>query len=179
MWLAREVYDWAADFKFRSLPESEIMSDRPGQGCLGTDFWPPPAFKGSYQAVTLFSRYPRSANVGAGGKGITTTQMLCPGPDGPAPTLRFELMREGIQEAEARIFLEQRLKETPCRLSAELAARAQAVLDERAKRARLQMSDVDGGGLFRSALTVPYSGWQGRTLRLYEAAAEAAKSGGL
>lgn len=165
VWLQREVYDHASLSTFRAMPESMPMSDRPGQGCLGADFWPPPVPAGARRMSTLFSRFPRTANVGAGGKGITATQLLYPGPDGAVPTLRFEVMREGIQETEARIALERLLLEKPCRLPEELARKAQELLDDRARRARVWMN----GDL------LPYSGWEGRSQGLFEMAAAAAQ----
>ena len=79
-------------------------------------------------------------------------------------------MRENIQETEARIFLEKLLTAKPCPLPDDLAEKAQAVLDERARWSRL------ADGLFDVAWAWPSSGWEDRTARLYQAAAEAAKT---
>jgi hypothetical protein len=82
------------------------------------------------------------------------------------------MMRENIQECEARIFLEKLLTDKPPRLPAELAAKIQDLLDERARWHRVQG--------FRQSLesyhSWPYSGWEARTAKLYEAAAQAAKA---
>ncbi|HUU22566.1 MAG TPA: glycoside hydrolase domain-containing protein, partial [Phycisphaerae bacterium] len=168
LWLERKIYDSHCLTLVRRIPESMLMSGRSGQGQIGADFWPPSGK--TNRLGTLFSRYPRTANVGAGGTGLTTTRLLFPGRNGALPTLRFETMREGIQETEARIFLERLLAAQPCPLPGELAARAQAVLDERARWSRL------ADGLFDVEWAWPYSGWQQRTDRLYQAAAEAAKA---
>jgi hypothetical protein len=178
VWVDRSVYDAASPAKFRWLPEAMLMSDRPGQGAIGADFWPPPPAKGTFALATIFSRYPRSANVGGGGKGITTTQLLYPGPAGAVPTVRFEMMREGIQEAEARVFLERLLLEDPRRLREDLAAKAQELLDLRARWARRHLTFWCDEGVVLSPLVVPYSGWQQRTMRLYELAAEAVAASG-
>ena len=80
------------------------------------------------------------------------------------------MMRENIQECEARIFLEKLLTEKPPRLPAGLAARAQDVLDERTRWHRLQ------GIAAESVISWPYSGWEDRALKLFQTAAEAAKA---
>jgi hypothetical protein len=80
------------------------------------------------------------------------------------------MLRENIQECEARIFLEKLLLESPLRLPTDLAAKAQAVLDERTRWHRVLMLNPAP----ESAISWPYSGWEARTVQLYEAAAEAA-----
>ncbi len=80
------------------------------------------------------------------------------------------MLRENIQECEARIFLEKLLLESPPRLPAELAVKTQAVLDERTRWHRVLMLDPAP----ETSVSGPYSGWEARTVKLYEAAAEAA-----
>ena len=80
------------------------------------------------------------------------------------------MMRENLQECEARIFLERLLSAQPCPLPAELAGTCQAVLDERARWHRMR------GLAAETVISWPCSGWQARTQKLYEAAAEAAKA---
>jgi len=159
-WLDRGVYDPASLVSFRRMSEGILMSNRPGQGQIGADFWPPPPRKGRRTFSTLYSRFPRSRNVGAGNKGCTTNQLLYPDGGRAAPTVRFEMIRENIQECEARIFLEKLLTAKPCPLPEPLARKAQAVLDERARWHRM-------------AGVAPECA---RTRRLYEVAAEAAKA---
>lgn len=170
-WLDRGVYDTASLTAYRGMSENILLSDRPGQGQIGADFWPPPPEKkGARRLETLYSRFPRTRNVGAGNKGLTANQLLYPGPRGAVPTVRFEMIRENIQECEARIFLEKLLLAKPLRLPAELAKRIQGVLDERTRWQRLQR------GYFNPGLCWPYSGWQQRTIKLYECAAQAARA---
>ena len=61
---------------------------------------------------------------------------LAPGPAGPLSTVSFEMGREGIQECEARIYIEQALTDDArkAELGEALATRAQAILDERTRR---------------------------------------------
>jgi len=174
-WLDRTTYDRASYARFRCLSEQTMMANRPGLGQIGADFWaPPPRKPGGYRLRTLYSRFPHSANVGSGNRGCTTNQLLYPGPDGAAPTIRFEMVRENIQECEARIFLEKLLiLKQMCPLSQELAAKAQAVLDERTRWHRV---NYNFHGYPAAALSWPYSGWQARAAKLYEVAAEVAKA---
>jgi len=167
VWLNRAIYDAHPLSDFRAMSEDILLSNRPGQGQIGADFWP---FRdaGGRQVASLYNRFPHSANRGAGNKGCTTNQLLYPDADGAVPTIRFELIRENIQECEARIFLEKLLLEKPCRLPPDLADKCQAVLDERTRWQRMQ------GVAAEAKLSWAYSGWEERSARLYEAAAQAA-----
>jgi len=171
-WLDRGTYDPAGFTRFRTMCEQILLANRRGLGQIGADFWPAPSEKGKYRRGTLYSRFPRSANVGGGNKGCTTNQLFYPGPDGPVPTIRYQLIRENIQECEARIFLERLLTAEPCPLPKDLAARCQAVLDERTRWHRIgySLSTRDVNAFW------PYSGWAERASRLYGAAAEAAEA---
>jgi predicted transcriptional regulator len=82
------------------------------------------------------------------------------------------MMRENIQECEARIFLEKLLTEVPPRLSPDLARRIQDVLDERTRWHRVQLLERAP----ETFIAWPYTNWQARTAALYAAAAEAAKA---
>jgi len=167
-WLDRGIYDPAALVRFRGMSENILLSDRPGQGQIGADFWPPKPAKGRRPLGSLYNRYPRSRNAGGGNKACTTNQLLYPGADGAVPTLRFENVRENIQECEARIFLEKLL--VAKRLPAGLAKKCQDMLDERTRWERLQ------GVGSQAHISWPYSGWERRTAKLYQTAAEAAKA---
>ena len=61
------------------------------------------------------------------------TAILSPGKNGAISTVRVEMLRENVQEIEARIFIEKILADPAkkARLGDELAKRAQEVLDER------------------------------------------------
>ena len=194
-WLNRGVYDRDAVVAYRGLSENILLSNRRGQGQIGADFWPAPAAKpGTRRRGTLYSRYPHSQNVGAGNKGVTANQLLYPGPAGAVPTVRFEILREGIQECEARIFLEKLLLEKPHRPRLAGVIVAQEVLDQRAllkKRAeaiatlpkfvqpvldeRVRWQRMQSVA-FQSHLSWPHSGWEARAIKLYATAAAAAKA---
>ena len=174
-WLDRTTYDSASLARFRSVCEQQLMADRPGLGQIGADFWPaPPDKPGGYRLGTLYSRYPHSSNVGSGNRGCTTNQLLYPDAGGAARSVRFEAVRENIQECEARIYLEKLLiLEQMCPLSAELKAKAQGILDQRTRWHRI---NYNFHGWPDAGISWPYSGWEGRTAQLYEVCAEVAKA---
>ena len=102
----------------------------------------------------------------------TIPALLSPGLSGPISTVRLEGIREGVQENEARFFLERALADTKTRskLGEALAARCQNILDERT----------------RACMRKPYTRWlmgektlldsgaQSRSERLFLLAAEVA-----
>jgi len=126
-----------------SFTKEVITSDRTrvrGIGRQGIDFWkvlPGRSRRGrSKWSHTLAGRYPESEwghlNFARGVPYLTG-----PGADGAAPTVRYEGLRENVQECEARIFIEKALvdEQLKARLGPALARRAQAVLDERTRTA--------------------------------------------
>lgn len=104
--------------------------------------------------------------------GRPCVQTLWPGANGVDTSARNETMLEGIQEAEARIFVEQALDRGG--LPEEMAKRVQAVLD---KHYRDTLQIAAGGTDY---ITMDFHGdWQGRSRRLFGAAAEVAAKIGL
>ena len=74
--------------------------------------------------------------VPAGGRGTnwawpgrSTLALLAPGPDGPVATERFEMFREGVELAEALLFIERAIQEK--KLSPALQQKAEKALEER------------------------------------------------
>jgi hypothetical protein len=113
----------------RMAIERFLMSNRNGIGNFGVDFWAVTDRKREgNRGATLNARYAAS-DWGQRNMPATTEHILSPGPDGPVRTIRSEIIREGAQEAEARIFIEKAILSK--KLPADLAGRAQAVLDER------------------------------------------------
>jgi hypothetical protein len=167
-WLDRGLFDSCPVVQFRLACEQALLADRRGLGQIGADFWPVKGPDGR-PTVTMVGRFPETSE---GNLGIYSGQLLYPGPNGPVPTVRYQMMRENIQECEARIFLEKLLLETPLRLPADLAKKVQDVLDERTRWHRLAELRQSP----ESFLSWPYSGWEARRIRLFEAAAEAARA---
>ena len=117
--------------------------------------------------------------------------LLATGPAGPVSTSRFEMFREGLQECEARIFIEKALLDPAKRkkLGEELAGRCQELLDERVRNMRRAVCSFQarsGSGDRRCYTPSSWfnfapllgshwyasSDWQGEIEKLYEAAAE-------
>jgi len=172
---------------WRSVGEINIAGDQRGFGRLGGDYWLAVKDAGGRRRGRAYDRYPWSS----WGNMNVRSSLLAPGPHGALATSRLEILREGIQECEARIFLEQALTDGALRrgLGKDLCDRAQGALDERVLciqrgLARLQMSGHygydapwqwiwqtggNGHAWFQSA------GWQDRSRQLYSLAAEASE----
>jgi hypothetical protein len=136
----------SADFGWhRTIVETALVSEQTGLGRIGADFWPVPnggmteegrresqGVQGHRGSVTITARYPEAdwdqLNINT-----STEALLAAGPEGALTTARFELIREGVQDCEARIFIEKVLDSAAQRgkLGDDLARRSQEVLDKR------------------------------------------------
>jgi hypothetical protein len=101
--------------------------------------------------------------------GMSVLFALWPGKDGAEPSVRFEILKEGIQEAEARIFIEQALDGG--KVSGPVAARAKQVLSD-----HFHGTDFFIGNSVMYSLEQNYYGWQERSRKLFALAAEVRKS---
>ena len=101
-----------------------------GIGHFGADFWPVMKDPRGGPPLTMANRYVfwHSLSIGVG-----VPSILAPGRDGPLATLRLQLMREALQEAEVRIFVHDALldKATCARLGPELETRCRELCLER------------------------------------------------
>ncbi len=113
----------------RHLPEFNITGAQRGPGRIAADMWPAIRNKNGLLSGQVFSRYPENnwRNLDM------TSWVLAPGPEGAVSTSRLENLREGVQECEARIYLEDALLDSgkKAKLGSNLAKRSQEVLDER------------------------------------------------
>jgi hypothetical protein len=165
---------------WRLLPEWNIQGTQNGVGRLPGDYVGIPAREGR-SPWRLYRRYGiRWGNAGIG-KGLAS--YIEAGPDGPVPTMQYEMFREGIQECEARIFIENALTDEKlrARLGGNLAARCQALLDERTRFNMWvynnKITNYNRGWSLIPGDCMPYrwfagSDWQQRSARLFAAAAE-------
>ena len=171
---------------WRHLGEINITGDQRGVGRLGGDFWPVIKDKQGSRKGRIYERY----NECRWRANDICTALLGPGPTGPVATTRLEMMREGVQECEARIFIEQALldEKLRARLGEDLAKRAQDLLDERVRVMLRALSTLRAGGGKRRSVTAPHawwntpglaghawfvgSDWQQRTRKLYRLAGE-------
>ncbi len=95
---------------YRTVPEMSLAAGYRGLDGLGADFWSTSA--GSSGLLI-------NHNQAEEGLGLLSAvpHLLGRGHDGPVATIRYEMLRQGLVEAEARIFLEQRLRHPERRAS--------------------------------------------------------------
>ncbi|NLF30065.1 MAG: DUF4091 domain-containing protein [Planctomycetes bacterium] len=172
--------------KWRHLPELAITGRQRGMGRIGADYWDVLTDARGRPAGPISRRYPHSSwrNLDL------YTSLLAPGADGPVATTRLEALRQGVQECEARIFLEAALTDPDrrARLGDELAQRCQRMLDERLLYVYTSQSNLQLTGpeyLYatewrsRAGINGHYwflaSGCQDRTRELFELAGAAAR----
>jgi len=167
--------------RWRNRAEANIMGGQRGIGRLGADFWVamknkdgerglPPGVLGfvmGQRVGTVVSRFPESSWRSLEIK----TCFLAPGSDGPLGTNRLEALREGVQECEARIFIEKALtdEKLKAKLGEELAKRAKDLLDERICNWSYSRA-VEGDAWILSP-----SIWQDRSEKLFKLAGEVEK----
>ncbi len=142
-WPRNSMTDHASLSKIHQVMETHLVSSPyaieeyayAGLSYQGADFWVIPGVKSRMdngRVGTLIDRFPEaiwgSISIGNG-----AVSWLAPGPNGTISTARFEVLCEGIQEANVRVFIERALTDPAARakLGEDLAAKAQAVLDER------------------------------------------------
>jgi hypothetical protein len=137
--------EWSKPALHRHVTEMTTLTGMNGIGRFGMDFWPFRKKKDRKvrdSSPTISGRFPES-NQAQLNIHHSTCHLLEPGPDGAVPSARYENLREGIQETQARLFIEKAL--STGRINGTLGKRARAVLDERTMllRAGLVGSDWD------------------------------------
>jgi hypothetical protein len=142
--------------------EVNITTGQRGFGRRAADLWPViPAGRGRLRSLS--ARYPEN---GWGACNLRQRSYLAPGKDGPISTGRLEMMREGLQECEARIFIEEAF------LSAENRAECGADFVKRCEAALAARPRSGNGAL--GAVRFIGSGRKERTRLLYDLAGQVA-----
>lgn len=138
-----------------------------GVGPFGADFWP--VLKGASDK-TIIGRY--GEGYAAGGWGTVSLSqvvqsLLSPGKDAPGSTVRLEVMREALQEAQARIFVQNVL------LNAAQRAKLPAQLQDRAEQTCLERTQALRyiSEFWEEGIIDPLR-WQERSAKLYQLAGE-------
>ena len=174
--------------RWRLECETAITTDiMRGIGRLGADFWKAVRDKNGRRVGYVHDRYPDGQWTAVGHD--ISSWILEPHADGPLATTRLMALMDGVQECEARIFIEQALTDESlkAKLGEDLARRCQETLNERLMYmwkclASMQL-ELHGWGVasWRFSPGVAghawflSSGWQERTDRLYALAAEVAQ----
>lgn len=142
-----------------------------GIGRVGADFWPVIKDRRG-RDHDILGRFPESSWAQLNLRN-SFAYVLSPGKRGPLPTIRFEMIRAGVQEAEARIFIEKTLTDEKLRrrLPEDLAKQCQGLLDGRTREIIIAKTDSDASWLWyaRGCLIE-------RSERLFAAAAEVARA---
>ena len=160
---------------YHAASECYLASGYNGIGRVAADFWA--VLPGKRGKTTILSRYPswQRPGVPTMGHGV----LLYPAKEGAVATVRFEALRLGVQEAEARVFVERAIrdKEKRAKLGDELAKRVQALLDERVQA--IMDAKRDRSVMYSIATDASWLGYAqaapGRARRLFDIAAEVAK----
>jgi len=160
-------------------PEKNISGGQRGFGRMSADLWPVLAHnrnenlgaareRGKYP---ISGRYPEDSGWGA--CDLRQNPFLKPGPKGALSTGRLEMIRDGLQECEARIFIEAALFDAAARakLGSDLDKRCRSLLNLRRGLAH-QARGVMGAIVFLG------SGRQARVRELFKLAAEVARKTG-
>lgn len=142
-------------FTFRLMTDRALAGGLRGVTRMGADFW-----SGAYREGFSGAAWAMP--------GMPCIILLWPGEQGAVPGQRFEVFREGVQEGEARIFIEEALKRGI--LPEKLAARVKEVsLRHYRETLYIPASHV------HPQLWEYLSGWRDRSRRLYRTAAEVAQ----
>ena len=156
-----------------------------GYGPWGADYWP--VLNGGKQK--LIARY-NDPSAGAWDPRTcwSTTELsgglsylVGDGINGPVPGVRTEVMREGLQEAEAHIFCQNALLNAAlkAKLGSDLAGRCKELCDNRIRALRYQAEfRASGTSKDPSRMYFPFNpdAWQKDSLKLYEMAAEVGRA---
>jgi hypothetical protein len=140
-------------FAFRTLVNHSLALGRAGFCRVGADEWAAIHYEGMRVPTWIV--------------GMPVLFTLWPGQDGAESSARFEVLLEGIQEGEARIFLEQALDRRL--VTGELLERAQRTLFD-----HYQATCFFQNKLCIFELEKYHHGWQERSRALYQVAAEVA-----
>lgn len=156
-----ETTDYSLPFSFRMMVERAIAAGSRGFSRMGFDFW-----KDHYRYGVKRMTY---------AVGVPNLMLTWPGKEGPESSTRYEMLIEGMQETEARIFLEQSLEKLSDEKYGELKKRVQGMLDRRLAETNLE-SPAQTSLAFVGLCSV---NWKKRSNELYQTAAEVAQIMGL
>ena len=150
-----------------------------GFGPLGADFWVDVVGRFNDPSAGLWDPRCCWSTVQLNNGGVI--RAVGKGIRGPVPSIRTEALREGLQEAEARVFCQNALLDEglAARLGPDLAKRCKDVCDNRTRALRyLSEFRAFGSGKGQSEQHYIFNpkAWRDLSLQLYEMAAEVGKA---
>jgi hypothetical protein len=146
-------------FLWRQMPENALYYQKRGVGRECIDYWPMPHGDGEHGY--RYARWPTSKD---GHSMPFVGHHAQPDTDGPVTTIRHELFREGLQEAEAAMLLAEAAATKSDVLGKELTEKCRRISLDRFNAVRVTRGVLYGG--------LDTAGWQQRSEELYQAAAE-------
>jgi len=151
----------------RTMAERALLLGDSGPGRMCLDYWPVEGARAGAHGGSLYSRWPASS---AGQRTPHLKRLALPGPRGAVATPKLEAFREGLQEAQARVFIEKALAAGT--VTGELARQCQATLDGRTAFCQAtHRTPYSNHDAFWIAAGRP---WQELSAELYSAAARLA-----
>jgi hypothetical protein len=151
----------APPFGFRLAVDRALTAGTRGLARIGTDYWSGAYYDGTRGGEVYLQ------------PGMPVHALFWPGPEGAETSGRYEALVEGIQEAEARIFLEEAAGRGL--LPPDLARRARDAVERHIRSTIF----IPAGVTATRFLQYGAAGWQDRSRRLYRTAAEVARAVGL
>ena len=183
-YFAREPLDTFLNNHWRGLSEMAIFGNMRGIGRVGADTWHVVKDPKGNRIARVWERFPASS----WGYLNCNSSALAPAPEGAVATVRYEALREGLQECEARVAIEQAI--TGADTKAKVGDLAKAYDDLMVERqvafwrsvASLQLGPhyqfddpwAWGWPVLNGHLWYLQSGWQKRSEKLYAFAGEIA-----
>jgi hypothetical protein len=161
------LYDRSPLIRYRTVAEATLQGNVRGLAMVGGDFWPlPTGTDGRYMVIC--------DNKGGVGPRNNTRAVISPGPGGPIFSERLEMLREGLQVAEAIVYLQKALEAKT--VGDGLRRRIEAALDERARHYLRNTTPVQlGPGYDSSWMTLECTDWRDRDEQLFALAGELAR----
>jgi hypothetical protein len=168
--------------RWRLIGEQAIFGNMRGVGRLGADTWRVAKDPKGNRIARVWERFPASS----WGYLNCDSSALAPAPEGAVATVRYEALREGLQECEARIAVDQAITDAATKAKVgELAAEGAALLLDRQRVFWRSVTHFQLGPLFQHDDAIAFdwpvvnghlwfvqSGWQERSEKLYSFAGE-------
>ena len=160
----RSDFDYTPPRGYRATAERALYQGKRGVGRIALDYWVFPRTGGKHGLTDVYNRWPEST---CSQRRPTLMKLAGAGSEGPASTVRYELLLEGLAEAEAMIIVAEALNTRADKLGPELTERCRRLLRERIDTARI----LNG---YYGPAAWDHTGWQDASKRVFEAAAQVA-----